>query len=258
VTIVAKPGPSTAISFGVPMDVLRGSRDFYALSIARSWLGEHRNSFSHLYQVIREARGLNYGDYAYIEKFPRGGQLTMPPTGAGRRAQLFEVWIRPVQEKNGLFALRAALREVEALTEKGMTKEQFEAARKFLRKYALHFAETTEDRLGYAVDDRFYGIPATPGHLAKFRAMMDELTLEDVNTAIRKHWKLDNLRIAIVTEHADALRDALVKGDPSPCDYGAESKAAEILEEDKAIASHPLRIPASNVQVVPVEKMFAK
>ena len=115
VTIVEKPGPSTAISFGVPIDVLRGSREWYALAIASSWLGEHRNSSSHLYQVIREARGMNYGDYSYIEAYPNGGSRTKPPTGVGRRQQLFEVWIRPVPEHQALFALRAALREVELL-----------------------------------------------------------------------------------------------------------------------------------------------
>jgi len=64
VTIVEKDAPATAISMGFPIDVLRGTKDWYALAIATSWLGEHRNSSSHLYQVIREARGLNYGDYA--------------------------------------------------------------------------------------------------------------------------------------------------------------------------------------------------
>jgi zinc protease len=94
--IVEKPGPSTAISLGYPIDLHRGSREFYALWIANSWLGEHRNSSSHLYKVIREKRGMNYGDYSYIEAFPQGGFRTMPPTGVGRRQQMFEVWIRPV------------------------------------------------------------------------------------------------------------------------------------------------------------------
>ena len=44
VVIVAKPGQSTAISFGFPISVRRGEREFYALWLANSWLGEHRNS----------------------------------------------------------------------------------------------------------------------------------------------------------------------------------------------------------------------
>jgi len=63
VTIVEKDAPATALSMGFPIDILRGSKEWYALAVANSWLGEHRNSSSHLYQVIREERGLNYGDY---------------------------------------------------------------------------------------------------------------------------------------------------------------------------------------------------
>jgi len=255
VTIVEKPGPSTAISFGVPIDVRRGSREFYALWIANSWLGEHRNSASHLYQVIREARGMNYGDYSYIEAFPRGGQRSMPPTGVGRRAQMFEVWVRPVPEDRALFALRAALREVDDLAKKGMSKEEFESTRAFLKKYALHFAETTADRLGYAVDDRYYGID---GHLATFRKRMDEITLDEVNAAVKKYLQADNLQIAIVTAHAEKLRDAIVTDAPSPIDYGAVPKPKEILEEDKLIERYPLRVPAANVTIVPVDSMFAE
>ena len=115
VLLVEKPGQSTAISFGHPIDVHRGSREFYALWLANSWLGEHRNSVSHLYQVIREARGMNYGDYSYIEAFPQGGFRQFPPSHVGRRQQLFEVWIRTLPNEQAQFALRAAVRELERL-----------------------------------------------------------------------------------------------------------------------------------------------
>jgi len=257
VTIVAKPGPSTAISFGAPVGVRRGSREFCALWIANSWLGEHRNSSSHLYQVIREARGMNYGDYSYIEAYPNGGRRSMPPSGAGRRNHLFEVWIRPVPEAQALFALRAALREVERLSRDGLTAEQVAFTRKFLKNYSLHFAETTAERLGWALDDRYYGIP-DPGHLSAFRQLMDEITPEEVNAAIRKHLQADNLHIVLVTEHAQALADALAGGEPSPMDYGGVEKPAEILEEDGVIQAWPLKVKREDIRIVPVEEMFAR
>ncbi|MDZ7762922.1 MAG: pitrilysin family protein [Melioribacteraceae bacterium] len=107
VTIVEKNAPATAISIGFPINLLRGTKDFYALAIANSWLGEHRNSSSHLYQVIREARGLNYGDYSYIENFPQGGRRQMPPTNVARKQQIFEIWIRPVPNETKHFALES-------------------------------------------------------------------------------------------------------------------------------------------------------
>lgn len=254
--LVEKPGPSTAISFGFPIDLSRGSREFYALWIANSWLGEHRNSSSHLYQVIREARGMNYGDYSYIEAYPNGGRLQMPPTGVARRGQIFEVWIRPVPREQAHFALRAALREVEALVANGLTEKQFADTREFLSKYVLHFAETTGDRLGYAIDDRFYGID--DGHLARFQKMLASITLDEVNSAVKKHLRPDDMVIAMVTEKAAELRDAILSEAPSPMSYGTVPKPKEILEEDKLIERYPVRIRKGAATVVPVDAMFER
>ena len=96
VEIVQKETRATAISFGLPIEVTRSHPDYVALSVARTWLGEHRSSTSHLYGRIRETRGMNYGDYAYIEAFPRGMYQFFPDPNIARRAQIFEVWIRPV------------------------------------------------------------------------------------------------------------------------------------------------------------------
>ena len=119
VRLVQKPGADASISFGFPIDLKRGERELYALWVANSWMGEHRNTSSHLFQVIRELRGLNYGDYSYIEAFPEGGRRQMPPVNVARRHQIFEVWIRTLPNSQAIFALRAALREVEKLVENG-------------------------------------------------------------------------------------------------------------------------------------------
>ncbi len=84
--------------------------------LARTWLGEHRSSMSHLYQRIREVRGMNYGDYAYIEAFPRRHvPASSPSPNVARRAQIFEIWIRPVVPENAHMALRIALHELRRL-----------------------------------------------------------------------------------------------------------------------------------------------
>ena len=255
VTLVEKKADSTAFSLGFHLDVLRGSKDWYALAIANSWLGEHRNSSSHLYQVIREKRGLNYGDYTYIEHYPNGGLRMLPPQNVPRRKQIFEIWIRPVPNDARHFALRAALREFHHLVEHGMTTEDFELKRNFLKKYVLHYASTTSERLGYALDDAFYGI--AEGHLAKFRRMMDELTLADVNAAIKKHWQTANLEIVAVTPDAASFADALASNAPSPVTYSSPKPDA-VLEEDKVISTYPLKIKRENVKIVPVTELFVR
>jgi zinc protease len=253
VTIVEKDAPATAISMGFPIDVVRGQPDWYPLAVANSWLGEHRNSASHLYQVIREARGLNYGDYSYIECFPGGGERQMPPQNVARRQQIFEIWIRPVPNEARHFALRAALREFKQLTDRGLTAEQVDRTRNFLKKYVLHYAPTTMDRLGYALDDRFYGIQGS--HLEIFRQRMDTTSPEEVNAAIKKHLPYGNMQVVIVTRDAKALREALVSDAPSPIKY-ATPKPPAVIEEDRQIASFPLGVKAENVEIVRVEGLF--
>ena len=180
----------------------------------------------------------------------------MPPVNVPRRRQVFEIWIRTLPNAQATFALRAALRELQLLVDNGMTPEQFELTRTFLQKYSLHFAETTAAKLGYAMDDRFYGIEGD-GHLARFRRMMDELTVDDVNAAIKRHWQYENLKIAIVTGEAAALREELASGAPTPISY-ATPKPPEILEEDRIIEAWPLNLAAERITTIPVAEAFER
>ncbi len=252
-TLINKTANATAISMGFPIDILRGSREWYALAIANSWFGEHRNSSSHLFQVIREVRGLNYGDYSYIEHFPNGGSLTMPPVNVSRRQQLFEIWIRPVPNETRHFVLRAALRELQLLVNNGLTEDQFELTKNFLKKYVLHYAPTTNLRLGYAMDDVFYGM--NKSHLELFRKMMDEITLDEVNTAIKKHLQFDNIKIAVITENAEDFKQALIENRESLIKY-ATPKAEEVYEVDKNIVNYKLNIPEENIKILGVQELF--
>ncbi len=255
VLLIDKPGADASISFGFPIDLVRGDREYYALWVANSWLGEHRNSSSHLYQVIRSTRGLNYGDYSYIEAYPEGGQRQKPPTNVPRRQQCFEVWIRTLPNEQAVFALRAAWREIQDLVQYGMTQEEFELTRNFLAKYILHFAETTQQRLGYAVDDRFYALDKS--HLEQFRSTLATLTLAEVNAAITKHLQLERVKIAIVSGQTELLRGQLVSGEPTPIEYRSP-KSADVLAEDQEIASLALGITADAIRIVPVQQMFER
>jgi zinc protease len=254
---VEKDNDATAISFGFPIDVKRGDEDFFALALFNSWFGQHRNSASHLYQVIREARGMNYGDYSYIEPFLNGGGLRNPIPNNARHSNIFEVWIRPVQHKHAHFALRAAIRELQNVVEGGMTEEDFVLTKNFLYKYALHYAPTTMMRLGYQIDSEFFGIEDGGDYIEYFRDKIKNLTLMQVNDAIRKHLNYRNIKIAMVTDNAEEFKQKLVEDVPSPIEY-ANPKPDAIIAEDKVIAAYPLGIKAENVEIAPVGEMFSE
>ena len=78
-----------------------------------------------LFQRIREIRGINYGDYAYIEYFPRGGCLMEPPPNVARRSQHFQIWIRPAEPPQAAFTLRLAVYELNKLVKDGISAGGF-------------------------------------------------------------------------------------------------------------------------------------
>ncbi len=121
IEIIEKETRAVAISLGHPIEVTRPHPDFAALWVARAWLGEHREQHGRLFQRIREIRGMNYGDYAYIEAFPRGMFQFFPDANRVRRSQIFEIWIRPVPPEQAVFALKLGLHELERMVEQGLT-----------------------------------------------------------------------------------------------------------------------------------------
>ena len=254
VEIIEKNTRATAISFGLPLVVTRSHPDFPALWLAKTWLGEHRASSSHLYQQIRELRGMNYGDYAYIEAFPRGMFQFFPNPNLGRKAQLFEVWIRPVAPQNAHFALRLALSELGKMVDNGLSQADFETTRDYLMKNVFVMTATQDQRLGYALDSQWYGT-------AEFTQMMRDglakLSVADVNAAIRKHLSARNLSVVVITKDAAGLKNALVSDAFSPISYDA-AKPQAVLDEDKVIGAMKLGIEPESVKITPAAQAFAQ
>jgi zinc protease len=254
VEIVEKDTRAAAISFGHPIEVTRGHPDFVALWVAKTWLGEHRSSTSHLYHRIREARGMNYGDYAYVEAFPRGMFQFFPDPNLGRRAQLFEIWIRPVLPANAPMAIKIAVHELRRLVDEGLTAEEFEATRAYLMKNVFVMTARQEQQVGYALDSRWYGIPEFTRYM---RDGLAKLTRDDVNRAVKRHLSGVDLSFVVVTKDAKALADALVSDGVSTVKYDAEKPPA-LLEEDRRIGALKLGIRPEAIRVTPAADVFAR
>jgi zinc protease len=225
--------------------------------IANSWMGEHRKSYSRLYQKIRQTRSMNYGDYSYIEWYSAGGQNQLPPYGVPRASNYWAIWIRPVQIASQLkeqyeeladinighahFALRMAIREFDLMIKNGMSEEDFEATKTFLRSYTKLYAQSPAQQLGWLMDSKFYG---RKDYLAELE--------EQVNAAIRKHWQTENMFVTIVTDanEAQPLADSLINNTPSPMSYSNLVKSglpADVLAEDDVVAVYPLNIKKVNI-----------
>ena len=253
VSIIKKETRATAISMGHPIPVTRNSADFAALNLARVWLGEHRASSGRLYDRIRETRGLNYGDYAYIEFFNRPGGQFFPSPGIARRSQLFEIWIRPVVPENAQMATRIALYETQKMIDNGLSQEDFDNTRDYLMKNVYLLTANQNQRLGYALDSWWYGIG---DYVETMRNAYSKLTRDQVNAAIKKYLSAKNLHVVIITKDAEGLRDTLLKDELSSIKYDAPKP--ELAEEDKVIGSYKLNLKPENVRIVNVDDVFSK
>jgi zinc protease len=252
--IVAKDARANAISLGHPLRVTRADDDFYPLTVARSYLGEHRTFNGVLMNDMRGKRGLNYGDYAYVENFIQEGSSTFPLPNILRRQQHFEIWIRPVAPANTGFALRQAIYETDKLIKEGIPAAGFEATRSFLLNYATLWTQDVSRRVGYAIDALVSGKDL----VAELKARLPRMKKADVDRAVRKHLSTKNLAIAIVSDDADALRDTLLSGRPTPIVYDTKDTPPEILKEDEAIEKVPLNLSPARTTVAPVDAMFER
>jgi zinc protease len=177
-----------------------------------------------------------------------------PDANVARRAQIFEVWIRPVPAGQGHHALRIALHELGELALNGLTQEQFESTREYLSKNVFLLTSTQSDRLGYALDSRFYG---TPEYTKYMRDGLAKLSLADVNAALKRHWSASKMRIVCITKDAEGLKRELLSDAPSSMTYESE-KPRELLDDDARIGARKLQIDPARVRVLPVDEVFAR
>ena len=137
-----------------------------------------------------------------------------------------------------------------------MSEEAFATTKTFLRSYTKLYAQSPAQQLGWLMDSHFYG---RTDYLAELDTLLKNVTLEQVNTAIEKHWQTENMFVTIITDESEAkpLADALINNTPSPMSYSNLVKAglpAEVLAEDDTVAVYPLNI--KKVTIVPSADTF--
>lgn len=273
-TLVGLPkAMASGLHAALPIPLTRADKDYWPLYVANVWFGTHRDSFSHLYQVIREERGYNYGDYSYIEHFEGRPFALFPPTNTPRRYQYLSIWIRPVAHEYVHHLLKALTWELENFIRQGLTAEQVELAKHKARVLYLSLAASAARLVGYKLDDDFYRLE--PGYLDRYLAQIDAVTPAQVNAAIRRYLQVDNLKYIVITDQAVAekLAEDIATGrnacGKSLPDYqiDAEERAGTkywllteaklaTVQRDAVWEAYPLAIPRQNIRIVKAEQIF--
>jgi len=252
--VVDKPTQVTGIHFGHPTELHRGHPDWPAMLLAFTALGEHRQSHGRLYGELRGERGLNYGDYAYIERYEQAGWSSIQQTGTGRVQNPFYVWLRPLSNEAAPFALRGATRLVEDFVENGLETDEFELKRTYLSGRVSLWADDPGRRLGWAVEAEAMG---WPDPISTLPAAVEALTLEQVNTAIQAHIHPESMRYVVVTGEAEAFVELVADDVTTPLVYAGSpppDAGTEQAEEDALWAATPLGW--SDIRVIQSDDLF--
>ncbi|MCB9762640.1 MAG: insulinase family protein [Alphaproteobacteria bacterium] len=249
--VVEKPSPATGIHFGHPLDVTRDHPDYAALLVGVTALGQHRESIGRLYRALRGERGLNYGDYAYIEHFPGAPGYKAPRPGVLRVQPHFTVWLRPVAPENGPFALKLATRMTEQWVAEGLEPEEFEQIKAYLAARIGLWGQSPGDRLAWAVEAQALG---TPDPLVDLAPAVRAVTLEEVNAAIAAHIHPETLRIVAVTQDVDAFVRPVIEETPTAVVYTDSERDTQTAAVDAEAAGYTMNI--AGWTTVPAEGIF--
>jgi zinc protease len=246
--------PVTGYALGVPFACDRDDPDWPALFLAYTALGEHRQGHGRLFRNLRTDRGLNYGDYAYLERFVQRGWTSLPEQGVLRSQPMAYAWLRPTGLENGPFLLKIAIDEWERFARDGLAEAEFKDIQAYLGGRLRLLATDPGRRLAYALDAEATG---TPNLIEALPDVLAGLDLATVNATIARRVRLEDLRIVAVTGDAEGLVKSLTEDSPTPIVYAEgivpdEAHAAR----DAEIANKQLGITADHAKTRAAEGIF--
>ena len=254
--VIEEPNaPAASIHAGFPIQVNRAHPDYWPLYVANVWLGTHRDSFGQLYQLIREERGYNYGDYSYIEYWDGRPSTLFQLFNQPREAQYFSLWVRPVKHEHAVHMMKAVTYELDEMVREGLTAADVEAAKNKARVLYLNLAETVPRLVNARVDDVFYGLEDR-GFLDTYLENIDRVTVEQVNAAVRRHLQPDNIKYVVVTSSPFVQPTVEQIRNDEPV-YGKSLAEYEFTQAKLADGTTVWQIPESKIRTVQLDAAWA-
>lgn len=158
--------------------------DHLALQIANTVFG---GTFTaRLSEEIRVKRGWSYGAYASL------------PYGRGR--QPFSMWTFP-KAADAAACIALELELLERWRERGITKKELGAAKRYLDRSQAFAVDTASKRVGLASESVLLELPE--GYHEHYVERLRAVTLDEVNGAIRNRIDPENLLISVLGTHPE-------------------------------------------------------
>jgi zinc protease len=148
-----------------------------------------------LMQEVRAKRGWSYGAYSNL------------PYDRHRRA--FSLWTFP-KAADAAACIALELELLEKWVSAGVTPKELNWAKRYLVRSHAFAIDTAGKRVGQALDEEVYQLPA--GYHSEYVDRIKALSLEDVNLAIKNRISPENLLVTILgtaTDIQDPVRASI-------------------------------------------------
>ena len=182
--IVHKESEQAYIYFGAPFYMKSGDPEAYKAKVASFILGESGFG-SRLMEEIRVKRGLAYSSYSR--------------TNVGKSSSSFTGHLQTKNE-NLDEAKKVVAAEIKRFVDQGVTEDELAQAKRFLLGSEPLRNETLSQRLSRAFFEYYGGFEL--GHSKKQLEKIEKLSLEELNSFIKKHDEITALSFSVVTKRA--------------------------------------------------------
>ena len=189
--LVNKPDRSQSqVIIGAP-GVSFTHKDYLPLTIANHVFGG--GSFSaRLMKEVREKRGWSYGAYSWYR--------------SGRKALYFAMSSAPAN-KDTVPALELMIKLFQQYAKKGITKQEFEFAKRSLVNQNAFLQDTMRKRLDNMVTEAVLGLPK--GFYDKYQSRLKRVTYVQLKAAIKKNVETSKLFVLILGTREHLEKDLL-------------------------------------------------
>lgn len=158
----------------------RTNPDYLAATIANQIFGGSSLG-AQLMKEIREKRGWSYGAYGYFR--------------SAKNPLYYNMHTTPSNE-NTIGAIELMLKLYEKFAKKGITKSEFQFAKKSLYNNSAFLQDTLRKRLNNKVSEEILELPK--GFYDSYRKKLSAVTYIKVQSAIKRHWDPKNLFILVL------------------------------------------------------------
>ena len=210
-TIVDRKGSAQANIVLANPAIERNHEDYFRVVVMNQILGA--GASSRIFMNLREEKGYTYGAYSKFDMRRLAGAFEA--TAEVRTAVTGE-------------SLKEFFYELNRIRDEKVTDEELRDAKNFLTGVFPIRAETQEGLTNLIVQKQIYDLP--DNYLETYRDKINEVTIEDVETAAKKYVQPDNTAIVIVGDAEDIL--------PQVKDYAAEIEIFDTEGNTQDIANY--------------------